>query len=113
MLYNPDDFFALIEAVEEEGGAHLPEPCAPPRYRIKLPDPASGLRRMQTMQATGCHRETRFVIPYDKPIYERHEDTGKIVAEGEVEPSTLAVCAVDDDLGKWPRFAGAITKDSY
>lgn len=112
MLYNPDDFFALIEAVEEAGGAHLPEPCVPPRYRIKLPDPSSGLRRMQTMQATGCHKETRFVIPYDKPIYERDDD-GKIIAEGEAEAATLPVCAVDDDLGKWPRFVNSITKDSY
>lgn len=100
MRYDPDDFLALLEEVERKGGAHLPDPCLPQEFKIRLPD-GSGKKRTRRAFTSGCGKDMRMVIPYD-PVAKTDEERKGMLKRG---AGFVTVCAVDDDLGKWPKFA--------
>lgn len=67
MNYHPDDFLALIEEVEQQGGVHLAnEVCKPQNFRLNLPveegDP-KGAKANQRLSTTGCRRRAKFLVP--------------------------------------------------
>lgn len=86
MEYSQDQFFALMEAVEEAGGQHLEDVrCASRLYKW------SG-NQIKPARLPGCGNQTVFAIPYtadDKAVATVHE---------------IIVCARCDDVGMWPRF---------
>lgn len=106
MQYHPDDFLRLAEEVENQGGAMLNDPCLPETYRLKVPDP-DGALRWADYTTSGCLKDARFVVTYDLPA---GEEGDRMAARG---GGFATLCAVDDDMGKWPRFAGQMQEDSY
>lgn len=65
MNYHPDDFLALLEEVEKQGGAHLNEVCKPTVFRLNLPidwDNPRGPKRSEKIATTGCRRRTKFLV---------------------------------------------------
>lgn len=116
MNYHPDDFLALTEEVERQGGYVQPDTCFPTQFRRRMPD--GTWKRDHT---TGCGLPARFGITYDptEPVYfeSRDDDGEKVIIDhpGEkVEGAAYAaVCAVDDSMGRWPRFQHVIEEDSY
>lgn len=82
MNYSQDDFFELMDAVEAQQGTHLDEQCVAKKYIF------SG-KKIQPLTYPGCGNSALFMVPY----------------EGGKEPE-VKVCAVDDDMGRWPRFGG-------
>lgn len=110
MLYHPDDMARLIEAVEAAGGTHMPGPHRAKKFKLRMPNgkPGEALKeRWQEVFTCGCERETRFLLPYAVP---RGKLGKKMLERG---AGLVEVCAVDDDMGKWPRFQNVIQEDSY
>ena len=91
MNYSPDAFLALMEQVEDQGGIHLKDRCVPRRYVLPR-EGSDGKKRNRTYFTTGCNADARFLVPYD----------------GENGPRSAVVCAVDDEMGKWPRFQNEV-----
>jgi hypothetical protein len=89
MDYEKDEFFALIEDVEDQGGEHLDELCKHRRYEFTGDS-------IKPVVLPGCGNAALFRVPY-----EAIDKKGK---EAGVQP--IVVCAVDDDMGRWPRFGG-------
>jgi hypothetical protein len=84
--YSKDQFFDLMTQAEEQGAAHRDEACTKRTYDF------DGLRRPVTIR--GCGNSTLFDVPYES-----------IVADA--RPGVVErVCAVDDAMGRWPRFGG-------
>lgn len=77
-----DDFFALLEVVEHEGGAHLPGACKAKRIDAlsKPGDPC---------YTHGCGEEVRFQVPYED--YDNGEQF-------------VTACANADLMERWPRM---------
>lgn len=100
MNYSPDDFLTLLEEVERQGGVHLPDPCTAPSIRMKQPDAAGNLKWKEVF-LTGCGKDARFALPYE-PAAESAKDRQAMIERG---AGFVTACAVDDDMGKWPRFA--------
>lgn len=106
MQYHPDDFLRLMEAVEDAGGAMLAGRCMPKRFRLRVPRPGGG-KRWKDFGTAGCGQEALFEVPYELP-------KGDLGAKMEKRGGgSLRVCAVDDDLGKWPRFSDNMEEDSF
>jgi hypothetical protein len=84
MRYSQDEVIELMDRVEEQGGEHLDDQCTARRYSF-VGD------KMKPVTLPGCGNSLLFDVPY----------TG----ENEKQESVV-VCAVDDDMGKWPRFGG-------
>jgi len=106
LQYHPDDFLRLSDEVERQHGTSVPGPHNPRRLRMKATD-ADGEERWQDAFTAGCGQETRFLVPYALPqgkLGKAMEKRGAGVVEA---------CAVDDDMGKWPRFANVIQEDSF
>jgi hypothetical protein len=89
MDYSKKEFFNLAEAVEAQGGEHLDEMCKSHTYEF------SG-KKIKPVTLAGCGNSALFEIPYEA-LDKRGKDMG-------AQPIT--VCAVDDDMGRWPRFGG-------
>ena len=89
MYYNRDEFFRLMEAIEEQGGDHLDEI----HEHVYIPDLINNSGR-KGIEALNCGASALFEIPY--------ESVGE---HGML--TTAKACAVDDRLGLWPRFAAA------
>ena len=102
MNYSPDDFLRLLEEVERQSGVHLPEPCTARSWRMQQPD-AKGDMRWREVFATGCGKDKRFAVPYEPAATSAKERQ----AMKERGAGFVYACAVDDDMGKWPRFAEA------
>lgn len=99
MKLGPDEMLRLMEVVEEQGGAQAEGRCQPSKYRLKeTPD-----GKFKDFATTGCGQETRFLVAYLKPD---KQAAGNAKIQGET--GTLSVCANDDLMGRWPRFANAI-----
>lgn len=81
-MLTQDEFYELLDAVEAQAGAHLPGKCRPERIDYEIGE--AGLTQ-------GCMREARLAIPYER------EEVG---IEG-----TVVVCAFDDLVHLWPRYA--------
>lgn len=124
MIYHPDDFLALNEEIERQGGYVQPDECLGEEYRIK--QPSSDGMVWKRFQTTNCGFHARFGVTYDPTAPVRletaaYDDKGKhlydvlIEHPGEkVDGATYAaVCAVDDNLGRWPRFQHVIEEDSH
>lgn len=65
MNYHPDDFLALIEEVEKQGGSHLNEPCKPTNFRLNVPideDNLQGPRVNKRFSTSGCRRRAKFIV---------------------------------------------------
>ncbi len=102
MRYHPDDFLRLIGKVEEEGGAQADGKCVGRKLRLKN---EKGM--LTEFLTTGCQKEARFLVPYSKPPFPTAAGQGL----GPRAPKAVGValvCAVDDDMGLWPRFKSAI-----
>jgi len=97
MRYHPDDFLRLIALVEDAGGAAAEGACKGTKFRLKRPN-SKGESRYQEFFTSGCGKEARFLVPYQKP---KGGSTGLAV-----------VCAQDDNMGMWPKFRAAIEEDS-
>lgn len=101
MDYTPDEFLVLLEEVERQGGVHLPDPCTPQSFRLKQPD-AKGEMKWKEVFLTGCGKDMRFAVTYE-PAAARNAKERQAMQERGAGFAT--VCARDDDMGKWPRFA--------
>jgi hypothetical protein len=106
MQYNPDDFLRLMEAIEAIGGAHCEKPCVGTKYKIQLPN-AQNVLKWNDKFTTACNQQTRFLVPYKRP----GAPTEKMKEE-ESDRGLVTVCAVDDSMGRWPRFQKLMQEDS-
>lgn len=105
MRYHPDDFYRLMEAVEEAGGMQIERRCEPTKIRLKAPN-ARGEMKPKTFFTAGCQQNALFAVPYEVP-------QGRLGTKMQKAGAGVAiVCAVDDDMGRWPRFAHVIEEDS-
>lgn len=112
-----------------QGGVHLAsDTCKPTHFRINQPiDEAnpSGPKKNVRVATTGCHRRALFLVPMLPEAYFM-EDVGdpqydfddtkhpSIMMADEETPALAKVCAVDDSMGLWPRFEGAMhTGESF
>lgn len=115
MDYHPDDFMKLSEQVEAEGGSCLAEPCVGKTFSYKEPDGRGGHRWIR-LSTTRCNTSARMQLPYDATqpvrIYEGKERIVDHKGEGKGAHNTLIVCAVDDAVGLWPRFAHCMSGKS-
>lgn len=89
MDYMQDEFFDLVERVEDEGGELLDDICKNRKYDFTGD-------KIRSVVLAGCGNQSLFVVPYDAL-----DIKGK-----EAGPHPVLVCAVDDDMGRWPRFGG-------
>lgn len=90
MNYTPDEFQNLLTAVVAEGGVLREGTCDGTIIHYKKPIELD-------VRTCTCGNETLLLTPY---------------AADEAEGEGLAeVCAVCDDVGKWPIFAGALDED--
>lgn len=96
MDYGNDEFDALIEAVENQGGAHLPDICDGDLLTFKVKD------RVSKVRSCSCRNQTIFVTLYE-PTDEA--ESKNAAARGGGFARTCAVC---DDMGTWPRYAKAV-----
>lgn len=117
MNIDPDTFLSLIEAVENQGGAHLSERHVPRSFKIRLPAPGSMDMRVKELFRTGCNREALFLVPYDPAeevtirSYDKdapHGSGPSVTVPADSGEGMAKVCAVDDNVAMWPRFKGAI-----
>lgn len=93
MNYSQQEFFALMEEVEFQGGEHVDTPHMPDTFRLKSsPDGPE-----KTQETCGCKHAALFNIPYGLP------NSG-----GTAEMGTALACAVCDNMGQWPRFTHAL-----
>lgn len=109
---------ALIDAVEDEGGKHMDDLCEPITHRIR--ERPNG--KYRNRKGTGCGDATIFKLPYKSAIFGGSPESDQLVEMGEMDDGSTAfmavevdegirqlrVCANDDDMGKWPRFADAL-----
>jgi hypothetical protein len=91
--YEADDFLRLMEEVEFQGGVHRDETCSAKKYAF-VGDKA------KPVVIAGCGNLSLFEVPYAK------EPKAGAAAQG-----VVTVCAVDDDMGRWPRFQHVIGYD--
>lgn len=89
MTYDHEEFFDLVELVESQGGELLDDMCKARRFNL------TG-NKTKPITIAGCGNQTLFRVPY-----EALDKKGK---EAGLHP--VVVCAVDDDMGRWPRFGG-------
>jgi hypothetical protein len=90
MNYSEQEFYTLMEAVEAAGGEHLDRQCTARTYDF------TGKHSKQ-VTIGGCGNSAFFKVPYLSL-------DGTSMATSAVPP--VEVCAVDDDMGRWPRFGG-------
>lgn len=91
MDYTQDQFFALMDAIEEVGGRHLDGKCLPVKYKFTGD-------QIKPDFLGGCKKEALFEIPYTKS------------AKSVSQTNSIKVCAVCDDVGLWPRFIDQVRK---
>ncbi len=97
MNYTHDQFFRLVDAIEADGGVHLDvahekvfydELCGGP-----IKDALQG-----AVDNNNCGESVLFDVPYVSIL-------SATVLDGQV-----VVCAKDDMMGLWPRYASANAK---
>jgi hypothetical protein len=87
---NRQDFLRLVEAVEDQGGAHLDEVCSMSTY-----SEWTGDREVKPLHVAGCAKRTLFEVPYDALDKEGNEQE---------YPHSVKLCAVEDMMHLMPRF---------
>ena len=80
MNYSKEEFFDLMTQAENQGAQHLDELCNDRVYEFG--------GRVKPLRLRGCLNSSLFEVPF-----------------GDNE-GVVRVCAVDDDMGRWPRFGG-------
>lgn len=85
MNYTKDEFYDLMASAEEQGATHRTEVCSETAYDLGGRKP---------VKFRGCGNASLFDVPYESIVQDARE--------GVVE----RVCAVDDAMGRWPRFGG-------
>jgi hypothetical protein len=135
--FHPDDFLALSLAVEEEGGDLLADPCLGNIVKLKQPD-AAGTMVWRRFHTTHCNQSALMNVTYDpteRILIVDDEESDVLVVDhpgelpqyeepeaptykGSIAPKVAkrhvaTVCAVDDAVGLWPRYAGVVSKRSY
>lgn len=98
MKYTRGSWEALAEAIEQQGGMLLPEPCLGGRIDYELPQKEAVPDDPSTRCA--CGNETRAVIPYESIEFDKPQSGTELVS----------VCAVCDGVGAWPRFEGEVRR---
>lgn len=83
MNYTPDQFFALSEAIADDGGLHLDEMCKARQYTF------TGGDKIKPAMLPGCGNLSIFDIPYEG-------EDGK--------PHHAKLCAVCDNVALMPRY---------
>lgn len=118
MIYDPDDFVKVCNQVEAEGGTFPPEACEGKRIRYRIPR-ARGKHEWRERWTSHCGMHAKLGIPYDPTMHVRlrdeDDDTLFIVDhEGEKgDPGVAIVCANDDCVGLWPRYAGVVSEATH
>ncbi len=97
MNYEQEEFFELVETVEKDGGELLDTFCEDQVYKF------TG-KHSKSVTLAGCRNQSLFSVPYNALGIKRSEDGGSELVEVGLHP--IVVCAVDDDMGRWPRFGG-------
>ncbi len=92
MNYGRDEFFRLLDEVESQGGEHL-DAVHERAYLTELCGGAIKNPPDHRIAANNCGESALFEIPYEAP---------QAAVEGRI-----VVCAKDDAVGRWPRFADA------
>lgn len=96
MKYTAGGWEALVEEVENQGGALQPEPHLGERIEYKAPQQEIG--GFPPAATCGCGNETRMVSTYD-PGDDVKADNGS---------GFVQACAVCDGMGAWPRYEEAV-----
>jgi hypothetical protein len=80
-------------------------------FKLSMKDHA-GKTRKKRYRTASCGLHARMAIKYDPT---EQVELGGVVHPGEKErPLAVApVCAVDDAVGLWPRFADVVSDRSY
>lgn len=99
MKYDPDEFNALFGAVEQQGGALLPDACTP--QDVTYTKPQYAVASVYEAGTCGCRNKSMFVSPYDKGPETTSPGAGFVTA-----------CAVCDAMGAWPRYAPALAGEA-
>lgn len=100
MDYTNDQFIFLLEEVDRQGGARLPERCVGSVASYKLKD------KITKTLTCFCGEESMLVIPYVPAASEK--EIVKLKARG---AGFATVCANCDSVGAWPRFEAALGED--
>lgn len=83
-----------MAAIEADGGSHVQEKHMGTEFELEFPTPRG--KRKRKFRTAACKQEALFDIPYD---------------DGKGRAASVRVCAVDDNVGAWPRFAGAVSRE--
>lgn len=91
MNFHPDDFLALIEEVEQQGGAHLTnEVCRPETFTLDLPideDEPKGHTRSTKLYTVGCRRRAKFLVPLLPDAYLKEAHVLRGAKHGTIDPN--------------------------
>jgi hypothetical protein len=102
-MQEEDTFIRLVEAVEAQGGELLPETHHPTPFVYKIEGP-NGRSKSVEVEGTGCGEDTLLRIPY-----EDHKPDKQGVESPDGAVHDIKVCAIDDLVHLWPRFAEGAT----
>lgn len=112
--YHPDVLDTLIQEVEIQRGALLPDPCTP--IKFKAPKKIGGPLKPAETQA--CGNDTLLVSVYDPGATVQYEVEGETVVHSVDKKEAQAMikrghgfitaCAVCDNMGAWPRYKDAV-----
>lgn len=91
MKYSRQEFFRLMEAIEEDGGEHLDKVHEHSNFTAFSGGP---VQDVQLGYIKNCGESALFSVPYISFL--NNNDLRE-----------LEVCAKDDMMGLWPRFASA------
>jgi hypothetical protein len=120
--YHPDDFLALSSAVLDDGGQMLEDSCEGTEFRLRFESGPMGRPIWKRYKTAHCNQVARFDVPYDptEAVVIEDEETGAMVVndapakpESVPPPKHARVCAVDDAMGRWPRFKDVVSEKSY
>jgi hypothetical protein len=96
-MLDDDIFIKLVEAVENEGGELLVETHHPDPHYYETPNGAD-----VSIEGCGCGQDSLLRVAYDdhQPDRKGVEPSG-----GDVIARHIKVCAIDDRMDLWPRYA--------
>jgi hypothetical protein len=111
MRVTEDQFFSLLEEVERQGGHHVDGNHRPRQIKFEARDPKPGDPKFTKGATQGCNMPFQLMVRYDpseKVTVPAAKGTGTIVVtkdENANDAGTVLVCAADDNVAMWPRFA--------
>lgn len=98
---DPDTITALINAVEQHGGAKLPDKCD--GTTITYDPPPGTEEKPQKTKTCRCGNDLIFVIPYEPHGTQKQRKRARDNGAGFVR-----ACASCDSIDKWPYFEQAV-----